>query len=65
MLAGDGLWLALGALGWLVRYLRKTHEVEPVVEELKLGESILVTNIGPAPRRREARRAAAKGSSDS
>jgi hypothetical protein len=47
LLAGDGKWLAAGAVAWLVRFLMKKHEPAVVVEELKPGETLLVTNIGP------------------
>jgi hypothetical protein len=56
LLAGDGKWLALGAVAWLVRFLAKKQEPETVVEQLKVGESLVVTNLGPAPKRRERRR---------
>lgn len=61
LLAGDGKWLAIGAVAWLVRFLRKTRAPEVVVERLKVGETIVVTNIGPQKgrRARKARRAAA------
>lgn len=63
LFAGDGKWLALGAVAWLVRLLRKRHEPEVVVEQLRRGESILVTNIGPQHGRaaRKARRAEQDG----
>lgn len=58
LLAGDGKWLVIGAVAWLVRFLRKTREPEVVTERLRPGESILVTNIGPPPTRKERRAAA-------
>lgn len=56
LLAGDGKWLALGSIAWLVRFLAKRPEPETVVEQLRVGESLVVTNLGPAPKRRERRR---------
>ncbi len=56
LLAGDGKWLALGAVAWLVRFLAKRQEPETVRETLGVGETITVTNLGPPPRRRQARR---------
>jgi hypothetical protein len=55
-LRGDGTWLALGAIAWLVRFLRKKNAPAVVVERLRVGEAILVTNIGPQ-KGRKARRA--------
>jgi hypothetical protein len=60
LLAGDGKWLAAGAVAWLVRFLMKKNEPGVVVERLKPGETIVVTNIGPQ-RGRKARRAKREG----
>ncbi|MHB1988336.1 MAG: hypothetical protein ACYCSF_10185 [Acidimicrobiales bacterium] len=57
LLAGDGKWLALGAVAWLVRFLAKHQEPDVEVEELKPGERIVVTNIGPPVRGRRAKKA--------
>ncbi|MGO9197796.1 MAG: hypothetical protein ACLQK4_11810 [Acidimicrobiales bacterium] len=57
LLAGDGKWIAAGAVAWLVRFLMKQREPEVVVERLRVGEAILVTNIGPPLRGRKARKA--------
>ncbi len=67
LLAGDGKWIAAGAAAWLVRFLMKTREPEVVVERLGVGETIVVTNIGPPLRgrkRRQARRAERRAVSD-
>lgn len=60
LLAGDGKWLALGALAWLVRYLMKTREPEVVVEKLAVGESLVVTNLGPQRGRKAKKQSAAR-----
>lgn len=57
VLAGDGKWIALGALAWLVRFLMRRPETARVTETLRPGESIVVTNLGSPPRGRRARRA--------
>jgi len=57
LLAGDGKWLAAGAVAWLVRFLMKQREPGLVVEQLRAGETITVTNLGPQPRGRKARKA--------
>lgn len=56
-LGGDGRWLAVGALAWFVRFLMKKREPEVVRESLRPGETLVVTNLGPPPRGRKARRA--------
>lgn len=48
LLAGNGRWLAIGAVTWLVRQLRAKPRPRVVTERLKLGESIVVTHL-PAP----------------
>ena len=58
LLAGDGKWLAAGAVAWLVRFLSTRREPKVVVERLRVGEAVVVTNLGPQPRGRKARRAA-------
>ncbi len=52
LLAGDGLWITLGAVAWLARFLMKRSEREVVREELREGETIVVTNLGPGRVRR-------------
>ncbi len=60
LLAGDGKWLAAGAVAWLVRFLMKKNEPAVVLEQLKVGETIVVANIGPQ-HGRAARRARRRG----
>ena len=55
-LAGDGKWLAIGAVAWLVRFLMKKREPKTVTETLARGERIVVSNLGPPPRHRAARK---------
>lgn len=64
LLAGDGLWLALGAFAWLGRFLLKTREPEVVREKLAIGQTIVVTNLGPPLSRRQRRKARRAGSDD-
>lgn len=59
LVAGDGKWLVFGAVAWLVRFLMKKREPEVVTEELRVGESLVVTNVGPELPRRQRRAAAA------
>jgi hypothetical protein len=56
LLAGDGKWIAIGALAWLVRFLRRTRDPQTIVEQLRVGESIIVSNLGPRPNRRSRRK---------
>jgi len=56
LLGGNGRWLAVGALTWLARFLRAKPQPRVVTEQLKLGESILVTHRPAPPYGRRARR---------
>lgn len=56
LLGGNGVWLALGATAWLVRWLSKTPAPGVVTEQLRLGESITVTSVPPPPFGRNARK---------
>lgn len=56
-LGGDGKWLAVGAVAWFVRFLMKKREPAVIAEQLRPGETLVVTNVGPPPRGRKARRA--------
>ena len=56
LLGGNGRWLAVGAIAWLVRFLRSKPRPRVVTERLKLGESILVTHVAAPPFGRRARR---------
>ncbi|MHB8245365.1 MAG: hypothetical protein ACYDGN_08435 [Acidimicrobiales bacterium] len=56
LLAGDGKWVAVGAVAWLVRLLMKKKEPDTVVEKLSIGQSIVVTNLGPRLKGRGTRR---------
>ncbi len=58
ILAGDGLWLAVGVGAWVLRLLLTKPDPPVVVEQLRQGESIVVTNLGPTPRGRAAKKAA-------
>jgi hypothetical protein len=48
LLEGSNLWLALGAVAFVVRFISRPEEPKLVSERLALGESIVVTHL-PAP----------------
>lgn len=56
VLGGNGTWLAIGAVAWLARFLARRPERRVVVEELALGETIVVTNVAPPPTGRRRRK---------
>ncbi len=56
LLGGSGLWLAVGAVAWLARFLARRPERSVVVEEIALGESITVTSVPPPPSGRRRRK---------
>ncbi len=53
---GNGLWLVVGALALVVRVVSKPEPPKVVTEQLRLGESIVVTHLPPPPSRRKARK---------
>ncbi|MGH9292273.1 MAG: hypothetical protein ACRDZ6_05785 [Acidimicrobiales bacterium] len=55
LIGGSSAWLAVGALAWLVRLLKRRPAEAVVTEKLALGESILVSHVPPPPRGRAAR----------
>lgn len=56
LLGGSGPWLAIGAVAWLARFLARRPERRVVVEELALGQSIVVTSVPPPPSGRRRRK---------
>jgi hypothetical protein len=56
LLGGSGQWLAVGAIAWLARFLRQKPHAKVVVEQLRLGESIVVTHKAAPPFGRKARK---------
>jgi hypothetical protein len=56
LLGGSGQWLAVGAVAWLVRFLRRKPQRRVVTEKLKLGETIVVTHTAAPPFGRKARK---------
>ena len=60
LIEGSNLWLSIGALAWLFRFLTRKSPPQVSVENLRLGESVLVSHIPAPPRSRRARRKAAK-----
>ena len=60
LIEGNDVWLAIGAVAWLFRFLRRRAPVTVAVEKLRFGESVLVTHTAPPPHGRRARRKAAR-----
>ncbi|MHB1508495.1 MAG: hypothetical protein ACYCST_00510 [Acidimicrobiales bacterium] len=55
LLGGNGVWLAVGAAAWLVRFLARTPEQRVVRERIRVGETITVTSTPAPPFGRRAR----------
>lgn len=55
---GSNFWLALGAVALLVRMLAQQDKPLKATEELRVGESIVVSHLPAPPTRRATRRAA-------
>ncbi|HEV2361250.1 MAG TPA: hypothetical protein VGS21_06075 [Acidimicrobiales bacterium] len=58
LVEGSTLWLALGALAFLVRFMGRPEEPKVATESLRLGESITITHLPAPPSRRQQRRTA-------
>ena len=58
LLGGNGVWLALGAGAWLVRWLARAPSQRVVTESIRLGETITVTSVPAPPYGRAARKLA-------
>lgn len=60
LLGGSGVWIAVGAVAWLLRWLSRAPPQRVVREKIRLGETITVTSA-PAPALgRKARKLAGK-----
>ncbi len=60
LIEGSNLWLSIGALAWLFRFLSKHQAPEVSTESLRLGESVIVSHVPAPPRTRRARIKAAR-----
>jgi hypothetical protein len=58
LIEGSNLWLAIGAIAWLLRFLSRRQAPKVSVESLRLGESIVVSHVPAPPRTRRARKKA-------
>jgi hypothetical protein len=58
---GSDLWISLAAVAFLARTLVQQDKPKKATEELKVGESLVVTHLPAPPTRRSARRARAAG----
>jgi hypothetical protein len=60
LIEGSNIWLSIGAIAWLFRFLAKRPPVSVRVERLRLGESLVVSHVPAQPRTRRERRKAAR-----
>ena len=60
LIEGSNLWLSIGAIAWLFRFLSKRPSPQVSVEQLRLGESLIVSHVPAPPRSRRARKKAAR-----
>ena len=54
------MWLSIGAIAWLLRFLSKRASPRVSVEQLRLGESLIVSHVPAPPRGRRAKKKAAR-----
>ncbi len=60
LIEGSNVWLSIGAITWLLRFLARKPSPMVSVEELRLGESVVVSHVPAPPRSRRAKRKAAR-----
>lgn len=60
LIEGSNIWLSIGAIAWLFRFLARRPPVSVRVERLRLGESLVVSHVPAPPRTRRERRKAAR-----
>ena len=60
LIEGSNLWLSIGAVAWLLRFLARRPPAQVSVERLGLGESVIVSHVPAPPRSRRARKKAAR-----
>jgi len=60
LIEGSNLWLSIGALAWLFRFLTRKSAPQVTLERLRLGESVLVSHVPAPPRSRRAKKKVAK-----
>jgi hypothetical protein len=58
LLGGNGIWLALGASAWLVRWLSRSPAQRVLTESIRVGETITITSVPAPPYGRNARKLA-------
>ncbi|MGA2530875.1 MAG: hypothetical protein ABSG36_17170 [Acidimicrobiales bacterium] len=64
LIEGSNIWLSIGAVAWLVRFLARRQEPVVSVERLRLGESVVVSHVPAPPRSRRAKKKAARLAAD-
>ena len=60
VVGGSNVWLSVGAVVWLFRLMWRKPAAKVHVEELALGESLLVSHVPAPPRTRRDKRKAAR-----
>ncbi len=60
LIEGSNVWLSIGAIAWLLRFLARKPSPMVSVEQLRLGESVVVSHVPAPPRSRRAKRKAAR-----
>jgi hypothetical protein len=60
LIEGSNVWLSIGAIAWLLRFLSKRPSPRVSVEQLRLGESLIVSHVPAPPRGRRAKKKAAR-----
>jgi hypothetical protein len=64
LVEGSVAWLVIGAAAWVVRYVTRPDPPLVARENLRLGESVLVTHLPASGRDRPRRRRRKEGAGD-
>jgi hypothetical protein len=64
LVEGSVAWLVIGAAAWVVRYVTRPEPPLVARENLRLGESVLVTHLPASGRDRPRRRRRVAGAGD-
>jgi hypothetical protein len=60
LIEGSNVWLSIGAIAWLLRFLSRRDAALVSVQELRVGESVIVSHVPAPPSTKRGRKKAAR-----